>query len=211
MIPLRKTEEPKVLSEKGASWTSEYLSALSSGKITNTVRFRYRHRSIKQQLYSETSGKCAYCESKVSQVHPGETDHIAPVSQNPHLYVEWSNLTFTCSVCNREKSDYFDERAPLVNPYQDDPSDHLLFLGPIVMHRDHKGYRTKRQLKLSRTALVERKTELLEKINILVQSYHGEPAGATKNFYRDELLEYVEETAEYSATIKSYLVSEGVI
>jgi len=210
MIHLQKLAEPAVLVENGATWTAEFLRLRAAGIVTQSVRFRYRHPTIKERLREETSEKCAYCESKVSHVHPGETDHILPVSEKPELYVNWVNLTYVCSECNREKSNYFSDPEPLVNPYTDEPSDHLYFVGPLVLHRDAKGLRTQRQLKLSRTALVERKQEMLERINLLVHQWNETGAGPTKDFLRDEILSYAEDRAEFAATVRAYLRTIGL-
>lgn len=211
MIRLQKLEEPDVLVDNGAGWTADFLARRAAGTVTNTVRFRYRHPSIKDRLREETSEKCAYCEAKVSHVHPGETDHILPISEKPELYVTWTNLTYVCSECNREKSNYFSNTEPLVNPYMDEPSEHLLFAGPLVLHHDAKGMRTRRQLKLSRTALVERKQEMLERINLLVQQWDETGEGPTKDFIRAEILRYADDSAEFAATVRAYLQSVGLL
>lgn len=211
MIHLQKLAEPVVLVKNGETWTAEFLSLRAAGSVTPVVRFRYRHPMIKERLRAETSEKCAYCESKVSHVHPGETDHILPVSEKPELYVSWVNLTYVCSECNREKSDYYSDAEPLVNPYSDEPSDHLLFVGPLVLHRDAKGLRTQRKLKLSRTALVERKQEMLERLNLLVHQWNETGAGPTKDFLREEILSHAENGAEFAATVRAYLQIAGLI
>ena len=132
MIRLEKGPEPHVLSQNGTQWTEDYCTGLEDGSLTDTQKFRYRHPEIKQTIRAETYDKCAYCESKISHVHPGETDHIFPVSRRPDLFVSWNNLTFVCTECNRQKLDYYSEAEPLVNPYIDQPSDHLIFFGPMV-------------------------------------------------------------------------------
>ena len=205
MIKLTKDPEPEVLVDKGQEWTSEYLKGLRSDSLTNTQRFRYRHKDIKETLRAETHDKCAYCESKISHIHPGETDHILPISRRPDLCVTWSNLTYVCSECNRRKSDYYDEEEPLVNPYVDDPSKHLTFFGPMVLHRDQKGLRTTRKIGLSRTQLIERKQELIEQFNFLVERWRETEAGATREFLWEEMLQYANDDAEFAATIRAFI------
>lgn len=208
MIKLEKGLEPGILARNAAHWTEEYERGLEDGGLTNTQKFRYRHSDIKQAIRRETSEKCAYCESKVSHVHPGETDHIAPVSRRPDLVVAWNNLTYVCTECNRRKLDYYSEVEPLVNPYVDQPKEHLLFFGPMVLHKDDKGFRTTRRLGLSRVEMLERKQERIENLNFLIQKWRECAEGETRNFFRDEILQYAAAASEFSATSRSFIESE---
>ena len=107
MIKLTKGDKPEVLVKNGQSWKAEYVTAVENGNLKDSQRYRYRHSSIKEAIRAETHEKCAYCESKISHIHPGETDHISPVFHRSDLCVEWDNLTLVCSECNRRKSDYY--------------------------------------------------------------------------------------------------------
>ncbi len=207
MIRLMKGPVPTVLKRKGLQWTQEYLMALSSGTLTATQRYRYRDPEIKQSIKKETCKKCAYCEGKVSHGHPGEADHILPVLHRPELVFEWTNLTYVCTECNRRKSSYYSETEPLVNPYRDEPSDHLMFFGPLVLHRDDKGYRTSRKLDLSRLDLLERKQERIESLNFLIQKWRECSNENTRKFLKEEILQYASTSSEFSATLKSFIVT----
>ncbi|MDE0302182.1 MAG: HNH endonuclease signature motif containing protein [Gammaproteobacteria bacterium] len=208
MIKLTKSPEPGVLTTNGTQWTDDYLRGLENGNLTDAQKFRYRHPEIKQAIRVETFEKCAYCESKVSHVHPGETDHILPVSRRPDLVVSWDNLTYVCTECNRRKSDYYSEAEPLVNPYVDQPNDHLIFYGPMVLHKDDKGLRTSRKIELSRVELFERKQEKIETLNFLIQKWRECPEGETRTFLQTEILEYAKTASEFSATLKAFIYSE---
>ncbi|MXX15114.1 MAG: HNH endonuclease [Gemmatimonadetes bacterium] len=208
MIKLTKCDEPRVLVEKGQSWKAEYIAGVETGNLKDSQRYRYRHRDIKEALRTETHEKCAYCESKISHVHPGEIDHISPVSHRPDLCVEWNNLTLVCSECNRRKSDYYNEEEPLINPYIDEPSEHLIFFGPLVLHRDAMGFRTTKQIELSRTQLIERKQERIEQLNMLVQQWREMPNGSTRQFLWEEIMQYASDDAEFAGTIRAFISVE---
>lgn len=131
MIHVDKGEKPTVLQENETSWTQEYLKARNSGNpVSPSIRFRYRHPTIKSALVQESHGKCIYCERKVAT---GETDHVRPVSQRPDQVFIWENLGFVCKECNMYKSDYYDESEPLLNPFP--------------LHSAHRGCRTKKDLR----------------------------------------------------------------
>ena len=208
MIKLTKGDKPEVLVKNGQSWKAEYVAAVENGNLKDSQRYRYRHSSIKEAIRAETHEKCAYCESKISHVHPGEIDHIFPVSRRPDLCVDWDNLTLVCSECNRRKSDYYNEEEPLVNPYVNEPSDHLIFFGPMVLHRDKMGFRTTRQIGLSRTQLIERKQERIEQLNMLVQQWRETPNGPTRQFLQEEIMQYASDAAEFAGTVRAFISGE---
>ena len=208
MIKLKKGDKPTELVRNGQRWTNEYLAGLKTGRLTQVQRFRYRHRNIKRALRDETHDKCAYCESKISNVHPGETDHILPVSKRPELCVDWDNLTLVCTECNRRKSDYYSSGEPLINPYVDEPSKHLFFFGPLVLDRDAMGFRTTKRLGLSRTQLIERKQERIEAINMLLQRWREMPNCATRLILQNEIKRFANDASEFAATIRAFIQGE---
>lgn len=205
MIRLRKGDKPEVLDKNEEKWGREYLDGLAAGRLSDTARYRYRHKDIKAAVKAETHGKCAYCESKTSHVHPGEIDHILPKSERPDLVVAWENLTHVCTECNRRKLDYYSESEPLVNPYVDEPTGHLRFVGALVLQRDNKGLLTTRRIGLSRTALVERRQERLEQLNLLIQKWMETTDGPTKEFLRQEIRECAAAASEFSAAMDAFL------
>ena len=208
MIKLKKGPEPVVLTNKNTEWTEEYRKGIEDDNLTKTQRFRYRDPQIKQAIRDETCDKCAYCESKVSHVHPGEVDHILPVSRRRDLIVAWTNLTYVCTECNRRKLDYYSEEEPLVNPYVDQPSEHLIFFGPLVLHKNDKGFRTTRKMGLSRVELFERKQERIESLNFLIQKWRECTEGETRKVLRAEILRYAAAASEFSATLRAFIASE---
>ena len=207
MIRLRKRAKPEILERNEEIWTREYVAGLQDGLLSDTKRYRYRHKDIKAAVKAETYEKCAYCESRTSHVHPGEIDHILPRSRKPTLVVKWENLTYVCTECNRRKLDYYSEAEPLVNPYIDEPADHLRFVGPLVLHRDNKGLRTTKQIGLSRTELVERRQEEIEQLNLLIQKWQEMSEGPTKEFLRQEIDERAAPIAEFSAAVDAFLAN----
>ena len=205
MIRLHKGPVPDVLQAKAAEWTQEYLDA-KAGRIamTDTVRFRYRHEDIKAALREESFDKCIYCESKVGF---GETDHINPVSRRPDQVVDWVNLGLACKECNTFKGDYHAPAEPLVNPFTDEPADHLFILGPMIVHvpGDDKGLRTRSHLKLNRPDLFQKRQLRIDRLAPLADQWMAHGAGKTKDLLRQALLDEATDAAEYAATVRGYL------
>lgn len=208
MILLRKLASPEILLAKGAEWTAEYLAAKTAGeRVSETVRFRYRHADVKATLHEEAHSKCVYCETRVSV---GETDHILPVKERPELLCSWENLALCCKECNRAKGSYFSATEPLVNPFVDDPDKHLLFFGPLVLHRsgDDKGLRTAVRLELSRPDLLERRSRRIVDLMPLVDRWKTHEQGETKKLLWQLILKEAADESEYAATVRAYLFNE---
>ncbi|MER7421017.1 HNH endonuclease signature motif containing protein [Micromonospora peucetia] len=208
MIKLRKGPQPAVLSRNGEPWKAEYQQALAAGKRRSDIPARYRHPEIKEAVRAESFDKCLYCETKISHAQFGDVEHIVPISAKPEDVVTWENLGYVCQVCNNKKRDYWDESCPLLNPYHEDPNDHILFLGPWVMHRpgDERGRVTARRLHLNRSALMERRKERLDRIAALLDEIALMPPGPAKTAMLEYLREETSKSTEYSGAA-SALVS----
>ncbi len=205
MIHIHKGEEPEVLKNHKETWTKEYTEALETGDtIPNTIRYRYRHKDIKDALRKEAANKCIYCERKIPF---GETDHIVPVSKHPELIVDWDNLGLSCKECNTYKGNYYDENEQLINPFEDQPDEHLLFFGPMILQRvgDMKGFRTVEKLRLRRTELIERRKERIEQLQGLIEQWNSLPEGKTKEITRKKIMEEAQNDKEFSAIVLAYL------
>jgi 5-methylcytosine-specific restriction endonuclease McrA len=208
MIKLQKLEQPQILREKAYEWTKQYLE--SADKPPDSVRYRYRHEQIKNQLVAETNGKCCYCESKMRHVDPGHIDHILPVSKRRELICCWRNLTLACPNCNTNKNAYYDEADPLLNPYLDKLEDHLMFCGPLVAAHPYsnKGLLTVESLKLNRLELVETRIGRIEQVQSTLRSFVNEKSKSVRRYYRKALRAQIEATSEYSATLRAFVVAE---
>lgn len=216
MIKLTKLDEPQILKDNKKVWTSQYIEFVKSGKkISDDLRYRYRERSIKEQIIRETHNKCAYCESKVSHVCPGDVEHILPKHKDarPDLYVEWTNLTLSCEECNRpRKREYFNPSDPLVNPYEDNPDDHFIPVGPMIFNKpgDRKGYITNIILELNRSGLLERRIERLNSVKSLADRWGCEQNQTVKEVIEIELKKEATPEKEYSFVVKGFLKSIGI-
>ena len=135
------------------------------------------------------------------------------LGENPAAFRERVPDLFTisagalCGECNRGKLDYYEPELSLLNPYADDPDDHLRFFGPAVFGKPEslRGMTTVSTIKLSRPALVERRSELLAQVNNLLFSYSQFVDASAKEFVRGEILALTAETSEYSLCVRSFL------
>ena len=177
--------------------------------LTDSVERCYRHVDVKSAILRETAEKCAYCESKVTHVYWGDVEHLKPRRRFPEYQFNYNNLTLACAVCNNKKGDYWLEEAPIVDPYVEEPADHLLGLGPLLWHRNGSptGQRTIDLLDLNRERLRERRLECLERLSALVDRYQGEPPGPVKDSIERQLREEIAATAEFALVARWFLRS----
>lgn len=199
MIQLTKLNEPKVLADNKTAWTNEFDRNRSSR--------RYGHEEIKSILTEETSAKCAYCESKVNHISYDEVEHIKPKSIFPELVCEWNNLTIACQKCNRNKGSFYDADCAIINPYTQNPDEHLYWAGPMIFPLSKDvGKISRDKLQLNRVDLVIKRGEKLNRIHDLQQQAHESENASIKKALLNEIESLISENEEYSAASKAYIL-----
>ena len=120
MIRLARASKPSYLSEdKVTELTKEFIE-----KATNV----WNHDEIKTPLLKSSYYKCAYCECFIHEESKYmEVEHFEDKHHNPNKVVEWENLLPSCKKCNGSKSTHDVLSEPIVNPYIENPKDHLAF------------------------------------------------------------------------------------
>lgn len=206
MIRLTKGFEPAILVENRAVWTAEFERLRAEGRSTSRYK-RYKKKEIKAALVREVYGKCAYCESHVTHVYPDDVEHIRPKSRRPDLVVAWENLIFACARCNGAKHDYYDEAAPLINPYVDEPAEHLMFAGALIRHKPGSdlGRRSWQRLELQRAGLVERRGQRLLSVSVLIDVWYSLPNGSDKDLARRAILAEAADDKEFAAAVRAFI------
>ena len=177
------------------------------------VKKIYNDPINKDALRKSTSGKCMYCESKIEHIGYAHVEHIKPKSLFPELEFEWTNLGFSCPICNNIKWNKYDETTPFINPYNEDPNIHLAFLGFFVspMKGSERGEYTISGIGLNRAGLVDRRREKIEGIEKIIKSAFRTSSEFLRNQAIEELKKEAETDKEYSAMVKSMLVVEGIL
>lgn len=215
MIKLFKLSKPQILVEYAKEWTEEYCNLLyNNEKPTPEIANRYNNIDIKSTLERETNGKCAYCESKIKHISYGDIEHILPKNSNarPDLYVEWTNLTLACEQCNRSgKRSYYDPIKPLINPYQDNPNDHFLVLGPMICYQagDDRAYITQHKLKLNRPELITRRSERIQSVEQLLFCWERTHDTTIKDILAEQLCQECLPDKEFSCIVRHFLIARG--
>ena len=173
----------------------------------------YSHDLNKEALRRSTSGKCMYCESRMEHNSFSHVEHIKPKSKFPELEFVWDNLGFSCEWCNTNKSDKYDEAIPFINPYNENPEEHLVFLEHIMYPKNGsaRGEYTKTELKLNRSGLIDDRKEKIIYIKKMINAAFNASIESLRNQMIEELKTEAESDKEYSAMVKSILITEGIL
>lgn len=115
-----------------------------------TTRFKadksktvWKHEEIGTSLLESSSYKCAYCECKLQIADSYmQIEHFKDKDTYEDEVVEWENLLPSCQRCNRKKWTLDVLKFPIVNPYEDDPKNHLCLDTFRLYGKDEKGTTT---------------------------------------------------------------------
>lgn len=136
MIKLnRPSAAPKVLVEHEAEWTQELMNEIAKHgsyekipkKLKDKILSKYAHEDIKKALFDSSNEKCAFCESKPAESGNIEIEHFAPKSIYPERTFQWNNFLPSCRKCNQHKKIHDTLLEPILNPYNHDPEDALIY------------------------------------------------------------------------------------
>lgn len=178
-------------------------------------------KQLKNFLHEVFHGKCGYCETGIDSPELGTVDRYRPNNGvrdknefHQDLYwwltFEWDNMIYCCKECNQYKGNYFPikgrrnlneeddlatEYRMLVNPYEDNPSDHFSYDDSGNIHAiTEEGYQTIELLRLDRTDLLEKRkverdriVEIIEKIiQDGINSVRKPQVNYLKNIYNED-------------------------
>jgi len=212
MIKLTRECKPIFLSdEKVLELTNKFKSTKSSV---------WNNDHIKVPLLKSSFGKCAYCECPLtSESNYMEVEHFEDKNHNEDKVVIWENLLPSCKKCNGSKGTHNVIHEPIINPYVDEPKDHLSIRLYRFRGKTDKGNNTIEVTNLNhRSRLVLSRFEIGEKIDELVDT-----AWERYNFFTarkdtrsrnrlisivEGLLEECQPKANYSASTATNLLTD---
>ena len=167
----------------------------------------------KDALRKSTAGKCMYCESRAEHVSYSHIEHIKPKKKFPELEFVWENLGFSCQVCNTNKGEKYDEATQFINPYAENPEDHIVFFGFFVYPKQgsERGEYTIKEIDLNRADLVESRKSKVDGIKKIIASTYRTSNTSLRNQAITELKKEAESDKEFSAMVKSVLCAHKIL
>ena len=174
-------------------------SALSSGN--------YKHPDNKTALKEASSDKCMYCESKISHIDFAHVEHIKPKDKFPDLEFNWANLGYACPKCNNQKSNKYLDDTPFLNPYNEEPQEHLYAFGTMLRPKQgsERGEMTIREIGLNRPGLLEKRTERLDELEKAIKACYRTKNEQLRNTALAALETEAGKDKEYSIFAKALL------
>lgn len=209
MIALKKAPEPAWLAQNREKKTEEYLEAPPDSKPSP-----WRRSEITLALADETHDKCMYCEVSISDGAYNAVEHIRPKKQFPANVLTWENLGWACTRCNTSKGHYWSDQEDLqlVNPYEDIPSKHIQFSGPLAIASEGstRGENTIRQLKFSeREDLLLSRMRAIEALAVRIRLWAREEDCEKKDLFAEDIYSLLQPEREFSAALNSFAKYRG--
>ena len=152
-----------------------------------------------------------YCESKIEHNSSAHIEHIKPKSKYSHLEFEWNNLGYSCPKCNTNKSNKFDENLSFINPYDENPEEHIYFSEYFAFMKNdsNRGKYTIKELDLNRAGLIERRKDKYDKIIQMIEIASNTPSWHVQ--ITTDLRNDAGKDKEYSAMVKCLLTIKGIM
>jgi len=177
---------------------------------------------IRSGLLAASKNKCAYCETFLTEESKYlEVDHFRCKQDFPDLVVLWSNLVPACKRCNVRKSSYnVDTDGMLINPFDDEPRNHVYLHNYRLKWRDGIGRDTIDTLSLNQSdRLVSIRMMVgeivMSSLDLIRQNLEAYELGPQTTRRRNSIVRGIEAllyqatpNAEYSATTATILLHD---
>lgn len=177
----------------------------------SALKTNYKHPDNKKALEKASHGKCMYCEAQVTHVYYGDVEHIKPkaIHRFPELKFEWTNLGFCCAHCNNAKNDDFEEDCPIIDPYSEEPGDHLFAFGSLIYAKkgSERGDLTIRTVDLNRIGLLEKREIRIEAVQNAVNSCYRTTDPKLRSMLLKSLVAEGHPDKEFSVIAESFLAA----
>ena len=197
---------------------------IKNGKWINEKIYvsRYKQKDIRIELDKIYNNKCAYCESRVEELH---VEHFRPKSIYYWLSYSWDNLMLCCPSCNKQKNNEFEvekriaindiaitdfhnlnskyekyENSKLINPEQEDCSDKVFFTKEgEIYSSDEKVDTTISVCKLNRKKLIEFRKPIYDTFEKEILSRINE-----KDELKRRIGEFIEQTKQSHTEFQTF-------
>ncbi|GAB4004961.1 hypothetical protein GCM10028808_03690 [Spirosoma migulaei] len=214
MIKLQPVAAPSEL-------TDDVVQALTD-EYKRTDKAVWQKEFIGKALLQSSHNKCCFSESKLNEEGKyDEVEHFHPKSLYPDEVLSWSNLLPINKACNVAKGDHDTKVEPIINPYSDDPKQHLYLKAYRLYGKTELGQRTIDVIDLNnweswvvpRFDIGKGVFELLEAIFDLAKAYDTglKTSVISRNRITSRLRGLMIEGTEkyaYSATVATILLNE---
>ncbi|MFD2521396.1 HNH endonuclease [Emticicia soli] len=175
---------------------------------------------LKKALLELSSEKCAYCECNIMEESKYmEVEHFEDKDRYPDKVLSWENLLPSCKRCNGIKSTHDVINEPIINPFINNPSEHLAFRLYNFSEKSMLGETTIETLDLNNMTRVVNKRfkvgqeliKLIARTLIFSENYVNKKSTRNKNTLISTITDILEQClpySQYSATLSTILHSD---
>jgi len=214
MIKLSRVSRPTYL-------TDQVVADLTA-KFKLTGESVWNDERLKAPLRGSSYGKCAYCECSVTEESKYmEVEHFKDKSSYPDDVIVWENLLPSCKRCNGIKGGHDVLEAPIINPYEDIPRDHVVYKNYRLKGITDKGVDTieavglngYERVALKRFEIGNAVLESLDECALKLSEYEDKKTTRSRNRvsrFMEDILSECQPSATYAATTASIAVHSEV-
>lgn len=170
------------------------------------INGNYNYKINKEALRSASFDKCMYCESKISHIDYAHVEHIKPKAPDkyPELICTWENLGYACSRCNITKSEKYVESTPYIDPYSEEPEEHIFAFGAFLFAKNgsERGELTISDIGLNRIELIEKRQGRIDGVTKVMNACFRTGNEALRKNALEEIKKEALPDKEYSLVIK---------
>ncbi len=143
MIRLTRTNPPVEMTD---AWITEQTAKFKANKELRVWAVPF----LRKALLIMSGYKCAYSEIKLEEEGKiMEVEHFLPKGKYEDQVLDWRNLLPSSRHCNNAKLEKDPAVYPIINPFEDDPKDHLYILDYMLFGKTQKGKNSAVILKLN--------------------------------------------------------------
>ena len=210
MIKVKKGPKPQILIKNEKKWNNVFSKAWKKYKNEGgkSPKANYNKPSIKKATKKEFAGKCAFCEFDCTPGYYGDIEHFRPKSLYCRFAHTWSNLLFSCRICNGNKGNKFPKKDQIIKPTTENPEvfftyEFLLNDSWIVLNAlNQRAQNTIDLMDLNRDDLSEDRAEKLHELQRSITALRD--AGADDEIVDNIIQPYMEKNHEYSGMFKFF-------
>jgi hypothetical protein len=121
---------------------------------------------------------------------------------------DWDNWLLSCGICNEEKWKHFPEEngePMLLNPAEEEPADHLCFIGPRLRGITKRGRKTVELVELDRQPLQNERELWLDLVNSLLLLWVESENEEVRRECREHVIWTMQNDAPFAGMTRAYL------
>jgi hypothetical protein len=217
MIRVNRGDAPPGFEDRARAWKARFAEYrrrqpnISAAAVWRKVREAIEHDA--EVLALRFHRKCGYCEARPGHVSHPHVEHFRPkgLPRFEGKMFDWDNWLLSCGICNEEKWKHFPEedgKPLLLNPADEDPCVHLIFIGASLRGLTKHGMKTVELVQLDRSSLRSERESWLNLVRCLLLLCVAANDEKVRQACREHLIWTMQDDAPFAGMTRAYLRSK---